>query len=184
MQRRLPSQVENFALLPRLRAWECGVILALNRHAQTPFWKNVYAMTSRLGDGGLWAALALALVLTGGQAGIDCVRHMLFAGTMALAVYALSKRCTGRQRPCVELRGLNLCVQPLDRYSFPSGHTLHAVVFTTVVLAYFPQLAPALVPFVLLTALSRIALGLHYPSDVLGGAAIGAAVAALSFTFG
>jgi undecaprenyl-diphosphatase len=65
-------------------------------------------------------------------------------------------------------------------YSFPSGHTLHAVAFTLVALAYWPWLAPLLVPFTLLTAASRVALGLHYPSDVLAGASLGAGIAAAS----
>ena len=70
---------------------------------------------------------------------------------------------------------------PLDAFSFPSGHTLHAVAFTLVALNYYPALAPTLVAFTLLTAGSRVVLGLHYPSDVLAGAALGAGIAAASF---
>ena len=51
------------------------------------------------------------------------------------------------------------------------------MLFTTVALAWFPALAPLLVPFTLLVALSRPILGLHYPSDVLCGALIGWALA-------
>jgi undecaprenyl-diphosphatase len=64
-------------------------------------------------------------------------------------------------------------VPPLDRFSFPSGHTLHAVSFSTVALFYYPQLGWLLVPFTLLVAASRIVLGLHYPSDVLVASVIG-----------
>lgn len=66
---------------------------------------------------------------------------------------------------------------PLDRYSFPSGHTLHAVCFTGIACAYQPLFAWVLVPFALLVALSRLVLGLHYPSDVLAGALIGGGLA-------
>jgi undecaprenyl-diphosphatase len=69
----------------------------------------------------------------------------------------------------------------LDTFSFPSGHTLHAVAFTLVACSYYPGLTAVLMPFTLLTAASRVVLGLHYPSDVLAGAAIGAAVALASF---
>jgi undecaprenyl-diphosphatase len=68
-------------------------------------------------------------------------------------------------------------VPPLDHYSFPSGHTLHAVSFTVVALNYYPRLALLLVPFTLLVASSRVALGLHYPSDVLAAAGMGLALA-------
>jgi undecaprenyl-diphosphatase len=167
-----------------MREWEHGVIVALNRYTITPLWKHLFAAVSRLGDGGLWLALAFALIFLGGTRGMECVVHMFIAGAIALSVYKLCKHCASRPRPCVTLRNLHLCVQPLDEFSFPSGHTLHAVAFTTVVVAYFPDLALALVPFAVLTALSRVALGLHYPSDVLGGAVIGGGVALLSFSFG
>jgi undecaprenyl-diphosphatase len=65
----------------------------------------------------------------------------------------------------------------LDQFSFPSGHTMHAVSFSIVALAYFPALFWLVVPFATLVALSRPILGLHYPSDVIAGAALGAALA-------
>jgi undecaprenyl-diphosphatase len=70
--------------------------------------------------------------------------------------------------------------RPLDRFSFPSGHTLHAVVFTTVLGFYFPSLMLAVLPFTFLVAVSRVILGLHYPSDVIVGAVIGYGLAQLS----
>ena len=69
---------------------------------------------------------------------------------------------------------------PLDEFSSPSGHTLHAVAFSLVAMAHYPALAWALVPFTASVAVSRVVLGLHYPSDVLAATAIGSALAALS----
>ena len=69
---------------------------------------------------------------------------------------------------------------PLDRYSFPAGHTLHAVLFTSLAVAQLPVLGLLLMPFAILVALSRVVLGLHDPTDVLVGAALAAALAALS----
>jgi undecaprenyl-diphosphatase len=70
---------------------------------------------------------------------------------------------------------------PLDHFSFPSGHTLHAMAFSLVALFYYPHLAWLLLPFTLLVALSRVVLGLHYPSDVMAGAALGVLIAEASF---
>jgi len=61
--------------------------------------------------------------------------------------------------------------------SFPSGHTLHAVAFTVLATHYFPELLVLLGPFAILVALSRVVLGLHYPSDVAAGGTIGLALA-------
>lgn len=68
-------------------------------------------------------------------------------------------------------------VPPLDEFSFPSGHTLHAVAFTAVACAWYTPLALLLVPYALLVAASRVVLGLHYPSDVLAAIAIGGVLA-------
>jgi len=68
---------------------------------------------------------------------------------------------------------------PLDYFSFPSGHTLHAVAFGMVAVQHYPQLFPIVYPFVVLVGISRVVLGLHYPSDVLAGAGIGYLLVAL-----
>jgi undecaprenyl-diphosphatase len=102
---------------------------------------------------------------------------MAFVGMVCTAAYKMVKTSTSRPRPYQSLRHIEAGAPPLDAYSFPSGHTLHAVAFTLVALAYWPWLAPLLVPFTLLTAASRVALGLHYPSDVLAGASLGAGIA-------
>ncbi|MES2546747.1 MAG: phosphatase PAP2 family protein, partial [Pseudomonadota bacterium] len=67
--------------------------------------------------------------------------------------------------------------KPLDHFSFPSGHTLHAVAFSVVAMQYYPELSIVLVPFTIMVAMSRVILGLHYPSDVLAGATIGYCIA-------
>ena len=123
----------------------------------------------------------LALLLWEREAAVVPVLHMAAAGLACTLLYKWLKAKTLRPRPFEFYREIILSVPPLDRYSFPSGHTLHAVAFSLVALAYYPALALVLLPFTLLVAASRLVLGLHYPSDVLAGAAIGAAVAGASF---
>src|SRR5207253_1283157 len=80
-----------------------------------------------------------------------------------------------RERPFITHTAIDPAAAPLDRYSFPSGHTLHAVSFAWQASAHFPELAWVLLPLAALIAGSRVVLGLHYPTDVVAGAAIGAA---------
>jgi len=107
------------------------------------------------------------------------IGHMLIAGVACSLTYKWLKSKTLRPRPFAVHRAIRLAADPLDRYSFPSGHTLHAAAFTVIAVAYFPALALLLVPFSLLVALSRPVLGLHYPTDVIAGGGIGVLIALL-----
>ncbi len=104
---------------------------------------------------------------------------MAAAGVAGFIIYTLIKSLTERPRPFVKSINIVLGTAPLDQYSFPSGHTLHAVSFTLIAIYYVPFLAWILVPFSFLVAMSRVVLGFHYPIDVLAGAAIGLCLAAI-----
>ena len=141
---------------------------------------RLFALVSRLGDGVFWYALMAVLLLVYGRAATPAVGRMLLASAVCLILYKWLKARTTRSRPCARDRHIEPRAAPLDEYSFPSGHTLHAVSFTLIAVYYYPALGWLLLPFATLVALSRIVLGLHYPSDVLAGALLGAALAALA----
>lgn len=111
------------------------------------------------------------------------ILQMGITATIGILVYKKLKNHLVRERPYVNHGGILCGAAPLDRYSFPSGHTLHAVSFTTMLTAFDPMLSMIAVPFALLVAASRVVLGLHYPSDVVAGAAIGLCLAKASLAF-
>ena len=139
-----------------------------------------FGIISRLGDGVFWYALMLLLALVDGRHGRLAALQMAATGLTALMLYRLLKRWTKRPRPFRSCPGVIAHVPPLDEFSFPSGHTLQAVAFTVVALAWYPVLAPLLLSFTALIAASRVILGLHYPSDVLAAIAIGIGLGSLS----
>jgi undecaprenyl-diphosphatase len=138
-------------------------------------------VVSRLGDGWMWYAVILALPWLDHAAGTTCAIRMFLVGAVNLAIYKIIKRCIARPRPYRTCPGVRNCGRSLDEFSFPSGHTLHSVAFALILVSYYPAWGIVVWPFTLLVAASRIILGLHYPSDVLVGAAIGALTAAVSF---
>jgi len=110
------------------------------------------------------------------------VLHMIIAGFTGTLIYKWLKVKTLRPRPYNVYQQISLRSIPLDQFSFPSGHTLHAVIFTLVAIHYYPMLSLGLIPFTILIGLSRPILGLHYPSDVLVGALIGTLISLISFS--
>jgi len=171
----LPSTPE----LPRL-AFDRRVCVAANRWGTRRAVGVYFGAISRLGDGMFWYTLMLSLAVLGGWRGMHAAAHMAATGLVALLLYRLLKRHTRRPRPFRACPGVIAHVPPLDEFSFPSGHTLQAVSFTVVALAWYPLLAPLLVTFTALVAASRVILGLHYPSDVLAAIGIGGALGTLS----
>jgi undecaprenyl-diphosphatase len=167
-------------LLERLTHWDLRVCLRFNRVCRRVTCRLLFQCASLLGDGIAWYALMAFLLLRDRDAAIVPVLHMVMVGLTCTVVYKWIKARTLRPRPYQAHAGIEHFAAPLDHFSFPSGHTLHAVAFTVVALSYYPALAWLLVPFTALIAVSRVVLGLHYPSDVLAGALLGAAIAAIS----
>lgn len=164
----------------RLAEREHGWCLAANRWGARGAVRAWFRLVSRLGDGAFWYALMAALVLFDGWRGLGASAHLAATGLVALLLYRKLKRWTKRPRPFAADGRIRPLIAPLDEFSFPSGHTLHAVAFTVVALAWYPGLAPLLLPFTASVAVSRVVLGLHYPSDVLAATLIGIALALLS----
>ncbi|MDR2220330.1 MAG: phosphatase PAP2 family protein [Methylobacillus sp.] len=164
-----------------MRAFDISLCVGFNRASRHRWIRLFFKLVSRLGDGTFWYAIMLGMVLFSPATGWVPALHMALAGFTGTLIYKWLKGRTLRPRPYQVHQAIRLAGIPIDQFSFPSGHTLHAVLFSSIALVYFPLLAWLLVPFTVLVAMSRLVLGLHYPSDVLAGAALGAMIAALSF---
>ena len=163
--------------LERLRLWDAALCIRFNGAVHIAPVRWMFRAVSRLGNGVFWYSLMLSLLATGGAAALGPVGRMAGTGLVCTLTYKWLKSKTSRPRPFAVQSAVRAGADPLDRFSFPSGHTLHAVAFSVVAITFYPALAWLLVPFTLLVAVSRVVLGLHYPSDVLAGAALGALIA-------
>lgn len=167
--------------LNRMHRLDSNVCVAVSHTSQYRLVRDCFRAVSRLGDGVFWYSLMVGMLVVNGTQGITPVLHMMITGLFGTMLYKWLKGKTLRPRPYEVHQDVWLTGKPLDKFSFPSGHTLHAVIFSLVAISYYPQLSVIVLPFTLMVGLSRVVLGLHYPSDVLAGAGLGALVVGLSF---
>lgn len=147
----------------------------------TPFWIAV----TTLGNGGLiWLAGSALLLIS---------KKTRKIGIMALAALAFSvlidnvilKNLVARTRPYEVVPGLTSLIGVQDDFSFPSGHTGSSFAAAAVMYRGLPKKVgvPVLV-FAFMMGFSRLYVGVHYPSDVIGGALIGTAIALFAYWAG
>lgn len=133
--------------------------------------KTLAAFLAHSGDSWFWAAALLLLALFGNDFWREWAL-IVFASIAVLAALVLAiKFSVRRARPAGEW---GLLYRSTDPHSFPSGHAARAFLLAVVVTGLGPAwLAVLLWVWAPLVALSRVAMGVHYLSDVLAGMALG-----------
>jgi len=151
------------------------LMLRVNRW-HPPRWIRLWMIcATRGGDGWLWYALGLVLLLFGGEQRFLAVGSGALGASAGIALFLQLKRTIRRPRP-----GEPHCwarLLPPDQFSFPSGHTITAFAVSISLAAFYPDLTIGLLFCAVSVAASRILLGMHFLSDVLAGAAIGSLLA-------
>jgi undecaprenyl-diphosphatase len=141
-----------------------------------PWITWVFKSASRLGDGSLWIATGIGLLAINHSH----TQRVAFAAALAVGVSVLLfmgiKNLIGRPRPFEAWYGLTCMMAPPDKFSFPSGHTMTAFAVWGTLLIGLPSLSHLYLFIAILIGLSRVFLGLHYPTDVLVGALLGGGI--------
>lgn len=176
------SMQNTIDIFNRLAQRELALCVILNRICDYDWLKQSLRFISWLGNGKFWYGLILLLPVIHGPSAWTASLHMTLIGIVGFLIYKIIKSGAERLRPYACSNNINLVSMPLDTYSFPSGHTLHAVNFTIIASYYFPDLAIILLPFTVLTGLARVVLGLHYPTDVVIGGLIGFLISLISLS--
>ncbi|QSB16507.1 phosphatase PAP2 family protein [Natronosporangium hydrolyticum] len=126
----------------------------------------------------LWLAVAAAGLLIPGRTRRAAIRGLGALAATSLITNAVLKPLAQRQRPAVDRTPV---VRQLRRTptsgSFPSGHAASAAAFATGVALESPLAGAAVAPLAAAVGYSRVHVGVHYASDVVAGAALGAGLA-------
>lgn len=138
-------------------------------------------IVTTLGDAGIiWilACVAMLIFKKSRCAGVAAAISLIIE---AICVNGLLKNLIMRDRPFNVIEGLSILIETPHDYSFPSGHAGSSFAVAMVILLILPRRwgIPAIITAVVM-AMSRIYVGVHFPSDILAGAVIGTATAILS----
>ncbi|MDL4840125.1 phosphatase PAP2 family protein [Aquibacillus rhizosphaerae] len=155
--------------------------LVVNRQWKNPKLDYILPRITHLGGASFTlTSLFILLILLPNPYKI-LVLHALLALTISHLIVHLMKKLHCRKRPYLSLPNVNTFINPLKDYSFPSGHTTAAFSIAVSFSLHMPLCALILIPLAFLVALSRMYIGLHYPTDCLIGALIGTISSLVSF---
>ncbi|MBM7855046.1 undecaprenyl-diphosphatase [Desulfohalotomaculum tongense] len=140
-----------------------------------PFLDKIMPFITHLGSGGvLWLTCALLMYITGSEQKKRAALLTVVALTFSYFLsQELLKNVIERERPYLVLAGIKTLVQPLDSYSFPSGHTATSFACAVVLAKSWRRFKWLPVFLALAIGFSRVYVGVHYPLDVIAGAVLG-----------
>lgn len=172
-------------MLQNLIAMEADILLWIQNNIRNDVLTPIFKFITTLGNAGvIWIVLSVGLLIPKKtrRVGVLALVSLLFS---ALIDNVILKNVVARTRPYDVIEGLTSLVGAQKDYSFPSGHTGSAFAAAAVMFRGLPKKfgIPILV-FACLMGLSRLYVGVHYPSDVLGGALIGTGIALFTYWLG
>jgi membrane-associated phospholipid phosphatase len=149
------------------------LLYAMRTRFHSPGVESAMKWLGRLGNNGaIWLAIGLVLAVVDEGNRREWVRVALLGPVMIVINFAI-KAVVRRQRPVLE--GLPPLGGAPSSLSFPSAHASSAFACATAATRIAPEGALLFIPAALL-AIGRPYLGMHYPSDVLGGIVLGIAI--------
>ena len=155
---------------------ECDerILLWIQENLRFDFLTPIMKFITHLGDAGIiWIILSIVLLFFNKtrKAGIYSISALII---MLLFNNMFLKEVINRTRPYEVIEGLKLLIPKQPDPSFPSGHSAASFASTTAIYRHIPQKAgiPLLI-LAFLISFSRLYVGIHYPTDVIGGIIIG-----------
>lgn len=163
-------QLNDYRLMKRVHRW------------RPPRWFRIMMIVAtRGGDGWLWYGFGGILLIGGGEHRFAALGAAGTSAVLGIFLFRVLKGISRRKRPCEIEPHCWSSILPPDKYSFPSGHAITAFAVAIPVGLVYPYLQPCLILAALLIAASRIALGMHFLSDVLAGILLGTVLGIASF---
>ena len=162
-------------MLELLQFIDARLFLFFNVQLANPFFDAVMPfITDKHTWYPVWLALIVGLLWKGGRKGRWVVLiALLTVLTADQIVNQLLKPLFGRIRPCIAVEGAHLLIGKKHSFSMPSSHAANFFAVATVFAYYYSRYKAVYWFIAALVAYSRVAVGVHYPFDILAGAVAG-----------
>ena len=144
--------------------------------------KSMVRRVSASGDGHIYVLISLGCLLLHPK-GQSLFNLLMMSFVIELPLYFFLKNSIRRVRPCHASQGIRADFEPSDKFSLPSGHTAGAMVMATAVFMVFPIVGLCWFIWASAIGFSRIALAVHYPTDVFAGAILGISSVFVAITY-
>lgn len=150
--------------------WDIQLFNFINDHLKNPFLDKIMPYFTNIG--GAMATFCFLVIFS--FLSIFPLQKTLIALAITQIIVQFLKEHVSRIRPYEALPDVNFNPNfALSDYSFPSGHSATIFCMATMASIGAPWLAPVFFAVAVMVAISRIYLGLHFPSDVIAGSVIG-----------
>lgn len=165
-------------ILQYLSQLDGNLLLWIQNYCRTPVLTAFFSWVTHLGDsGGIWIVLSCILLISRRTRAVGIMSLMALAGSLVINNMIL-KNLVARTRPYEIIQGLTLLIERQSDLSFPSGHTAASFAAAVIIYREMPhRYGIAALTLAVCIGFSRLYLGVHYPSDVIGGALSGILIA-------
>ena len=169
------------SVLQKIHQWDVDMFLGVASHLHERIVQTAY-FASKTGDGWLYPVIPFAILWLGfGDEWFLLTCASAFA--IERLLYFAAKNSFKRRRPGNIVPGYSSHIIASDEFSFPSGHTSAAFLMVTLINIEFGVLATPLYVWALIVSISRIILGVHFPTDIMVGSLMGTGIALATYTY-